>query len=214
MLVTARFWPDFGRNADWLSETPKVESPFSSRGCFRKWPAVGGEKDRFCCLFYCFISSQNLLYLRNWCECIAKSNPSASCWRLTRCLLHFFHAWKICILEKQTTEVILVGWFGKCQSIKKVGGRRFVEGLSQALFSFRLARRNVITKRNENWAWSQVTLVWYCRVIHLFQFRLLSWTMFYSLQCTMVNPFVAGSLVLFTFIKMMKTISFKTANGC
>ena len=36
---------------------------------------------------------------------------------------------KICILEKQATEVILVGWFGKCQSIKKVGGRRFVEGL-------------------------------------------------------------------------------------
>ena len=28
---------------------------------------------------------------------------------------------------------------------------------SLSLFSFRLARRNVITKRNENWAWSQVT---------------------------------------------------------
>ena len=49
-------------------------------------------------------------------------------------------------------EVILVGWFGKCQSIKKVGGRRFVEGLYQALFSFRLARRTVISSR----AWSQV----------------------------------------------------------
>ena len=72
--------------------------------------------------------------------------------------LHFSHAWKICILEKQATEVILVGWFGKCQSIKKVGGRRFVEGLYQALFSFRHARRNVIytKKRNENRAWSQV----------------------------------------------------------
>ena len=66
------------------------------------------------------------------------------------------HAWKICILEKKGTEVILVGWFSKCQSIKKVGGRRFVEGLYQALFSFRLARRNVITKGNENLAWSQV----------------------------------------------------------
>ena len=33
---------------------------------------------------------------------------------------------------------------GTCQSIKKVGGRRFVEGLYQALFSFRLDRRNVI----------------------------------------------------------------------
>ena len=71
--------------------------------------------------------------------------------------LNFSHAWKICILEKQATEVILVGWFGKCQSIKKVGGRRFVEGLFQVQFSFCLARRNVITKRNENWAWSKVT---------------------------------------------------------
>ena len=31
-----------------------------------------------------------------------------------------------------------------------MGGRRFVEGLYQALFLFRRARRNVITKRNEN----------------------------------------------------------------
>ena len=73
--------------------------------------------------------------------------------------LHFSHAWKICILEKQATEVILVGWCGKCQSIKKVGSRRFVEGLYQALFSFRLACRNIITKRNENWAWSQVSII-------------------------------------------------------
>ena len=43
-------------------------------------------------------------------------------------------------------EVILVGWFRKCQSIKKVGGRRFAEGLYQALISFRFARRNVIYK--------------------------------------------------------------------
>ena len=28
---------------------------------------------------------------------------------------------------------------------------------AKILFSFRLARRNVITKRHENWAWSQVT---------------------------------------------------------
>ena len=41
-----------------------------------------------------------------------------------------------------------------------------------------------------------------------------------SLQCTMVNPFVAGSLVLFTFIEIMETIceqAFKRAfksNGC
>ena len=43
-------------------------------------------------------------------------------------------------------EVILVGRCGKCQSIKKVGRRRFVESLYQAVFSFRLAHRNVIHK--------------------------------------------------------------------
>ena len=65
--------------------------------------------------------------------------------------------------KKQAPEVILVGWFSKCQSIKKVGGRRFVEGLYQALFSFCLARRNVIykLKRKENWAWSQATFLSY-----------------------------------------------------
>ena len=46
-------------------------------------------------------------------------------------------------------EVILAGWFRKCQSIKKVGGRRFAEGLYQALFSFRFARRNVIYKAEQ-----------------------------------------------------------------
>ena len=60
--------------------------------------------------------------------------------------LHCPHVWKICILKKQVMEVILVDWFAKCQSIKKVGGRRFVEGLYQALFLFCLARRNVIYK--------------------------------------------------------------------
>ena len=60
--------------------------------------------------------------------------------------VQFSHVWTICILKKQGTEVILVGWFSKWQSIKKVGGRRFAEGLYQALFSFRLARRNVIYK--------------------------------------------------------------------
>ena len=56
--------------------------------------------------------------------------------------------------------------------------------------------------------------------IHLFKLRLLLWTMFHSLQCTMVNPFVAGSSVLFTFIDIMETIcekAFKRAfnsNGC
>ena len=44
--------------------------------------------------------------------------------------------------KKQATEVILVGRFSKCKSIKKVGGRHFVEGLYQALFLFHLARWN------------------------------------------------------------------------
>ena len=38
--------------------------------------------------------------------------------------------------------------------------------------------------------------------IHLFQLRF-PWTMFHSLRCIMVNPFVAGSSVLFTFIKII-----------
>ena len=86
--------------------------------------------------------------------------------------LHFSHAWKICILEKQATEVILIGWFGKCQSIKKVGGRHFVKGLYQALFSFRLARRNVFSKRNENRAWSQVRCGRKSEIVRYFQGRL------------------------------------------
>ena len=94
----------------------------------------------FCWLFYLFRWKNQQI------KAIFFKSPS----------LHFSHVWKICIPEKQATEVILVGWFGKCQSIKKVGGRRFVEGLYEALFSFHLARRNVITKRSENWAWSQV----------------------------------------------------------
>ena len=52
--------------------------------------------------------------------------------------------------------------------------------------------------------------------IHLFQLRLLSqWNMMHdprfivSLQCTIVNPFVAGSLVLCTFIIIKETIQKK-----
>ena len=59
--------------------------------------------------------------------------------------LHFSYVRKICILTKQAKELILVSWFGNCQSIKKVGGRR-VGGLYQAVSSFRLACRNVIYK--------------------------------------------------------------------
>ena len=40
--------------SDWLSEKPEVESAYSSCGWFREWSVVGGEKDRFCCLFYSY----------------------------------------------------------------------------------------------------------------------------------------------------------------
>ena len=53
--------------------------------------------------------------------------------------------------KNHATEVILVGRFGKCQSIKKVGDRRFVEGLYQVLFSFiALPAGMLFTKRNKN----------------------------------------------------------------
>ena len=51
--------------------------------------------------------------------------------------LHFSLVWNIYIPKKYATEVILVGWFSKCQSIKKVSGRRFIKGLYHVLFSFR-----------------------------------------------------------------------------
>ena len=63
---------------------------------------------------------------------------------------------------RKTSKGSNFGWLIRQMSINQtvgsiVGGRCFVEGLYQALFSFRLARRNVLTKRNENWAWFQVT---------------------------------------------------------
>ena len=59
---------------------------------------------------------------------------------------------------RKTSKGSNFGWLIRQMSINQtVGGRRFVEGLYQALFSFCLARRNVLTKRNENWAWFLVT---------------------------------------------------------
>ena len=69
----------------------------------------------------------------------------------------FFPRMKNLHTIKTKLEVILIGYFGKWQSIKKVGGRRFVEGLYQGLFSFALPARMLFTKRNENRAWSQVS---------------------------------------------------------
>ena len=42
--------------------------------------------------------------------------------------------WEICIPRIVQAEEILIGCFVECQSNKKVGGRRSVEGLYQALF--------------------------------------------------------------------------------
>ena len=48
---------------------------------------------------------------------------------------------------RKTSNGSNFGWLIQQMSInQKVGGRRFLEGLYQALFSFRHARRNVIYK--------------------------------------------------------------------
>ena len=56
----------------------------------------------------------------------------------------------ICILRIVQAEEILIGCFVECQSIKKVGGRRSVEGLYQALFFVSPVPRECFTERNEN----------------------------------------------------------------
>ena len=67
--------------------------------------------------------------------------------------------WKIyCDDHFSLSEVILVGWFSKCQSIKKVGADVSQKKVCIRLsFRFALLARMLFTKRNENWAWSQVT---------------------------------------------------------
>ena len=67
--------------------------------------------------------------------------------------------WKIyCDHHFSLSEVILVGWFSKCQSIKKVGADVSQKKVCIRLsFRFALLARMLFTKRNENWAWSQVT---------------------------------------------------------
>ena len=51
--------------------------------------------------------------------------------------------WEICIPRIVQAEEILIGCFVECQSIKKVGGRRSVEELYQALFFVSPVRLNV-----------------------------------------------------------------------
>ena len=48
--------------------------------------------------------------------------------------MQFPHVWKICVLKKQITDVILIGRFSNCQSIKKGTGRHFVKDLYKDVF--------------------------------------------------------------------------------
>ena len=58
--------------------------------------------------------------------------------------------WEICIPRILQAEEILIGCFVECQSIKKVGGRRSVEELYQALFFVSPVPPECFTERNEN----------------------------------------------------------------
>ena len=58
--------------------------------------------------------------------------------------------WGICIPRIVQAEEILIGCFVECQSIKKVGGRRSVEELYQALFFVSPVPPECFTDRNEN----------------------------------------------------------------
>ena len=88
--------------------------------------------------------------------------------------------WEICIPRIVQAEEILIGCFVECQSIKKVGGRRSVEELYQALFFVSPVPPECFTERNENRAWSQVSdfsasrqpseplkLIKYFKILHL-----------------------------------------------
>jgi len=58
--------------------------------------------------------------------------------------------WEICIPRIVQAEDILIGCFVECQSIKKVGGRRPIEDLYQALIFVSLFPPECFTERNEN----------------------------------------------------------------
>ena len=74
----------------------------------------------------------------------------------TFCECHYIHIWEICIPRSVQAKQILIGPFVECQSIKKLGGRRSVEELYQALFFVSPFPPACFTERNENRAWSQV----------------------------------------------------------
>ena len=58
--------------------------------------------------------------------------------------------WEICIPRIVQAEHILIGCFVECQSIKKVGGRRSVAELYQALFFVSPVPPECFNERNEN----------------------------------------------------------------
>ena len=58
--------------------------------------------------------------------------------------------WEICIPRIVQAEEILIGSFVECQSIKKVGGRRSLEELYQALYFGAPVQPECFTERNEN----------------------------------------------------------------
>ena len=66
---------------------------------------------------------------------------------------------EICMPGIVQAEDILIGCFVECQSIKKVGGRRSVEELYQALFFVSPFPPECFTERNENKAWSQASYI-------------------------------------------------------
>jgi len=58
--------------------------------------------------------------------------------------------WEICVPRIVQAEEVLIGCFIECQSIKKVGGRRSVEELYQALFFVSAFPPECLIERNEN----------------------------------------------------------------
>ena len=122
-------------------------------------------------VFWIFIQFQlrqsNYVQYRSACLQVVNLNASAKIYRSlwfsyfcghlrTFCECHYIHIWEICIPRSVQAKQILIGRFVECQSIKKVGGRRSVEELYQALFFVSPFPPECFTERNENRAWSQV----------------------------------------------------------
>ena len=119
-------------------------------------------------VFWIFIQFQlrqsNYVQYRSAYLQVVNSNASAKIYRSlwfyfcrhfrTFCECHYIHIWEICIPRSVQAKQILIGRFVECQSIKKVGGRRSVEELYQALFFVSPFPPECFTERNENRAWT------------------------------------------------------------